>query len=365
VKPLLTWERRRPESDVLIVTNMWPDTERPVYGIFVKRQVDSLITAGVECDVLYVRGHRTPLAYLWGMLWFALSSVRLRARYRVIHAHAGETAIVARFHLGLPVLISYCGDDLLGNPAEGGGLTLQSRARAFLIRHHSRLMSATITKSAEMERALPPSVQERNVVLPHGVDRNTFHTIPREQARRELGWGQDELVVLFAATRPWITRKRQGLASDACNVAAGELGREVRLEVVATRPPEQMPLLMSAADCLLMTSSIEGSPNAVKEALACGLPVVATPAGDIELLLDGVSSSYVCDSDPREVGDALWRCLTKRQRSNGREMTRWLSEEAIAERLIAIYRSLAPGLASASSMRSHTPKGIVSQRAGD
>lgn len=359
MKPLLTWERRRPESSVLIVTNMWPDTERPVYGIFVKRQVDSLIRAGVDCDVVYVRGYRSPLAYLWGMCWFALSSVRLRGRYRVIHAHAGETALVARFHLGSPVLISYCGDDLLGDPAEGGGLTLQSRARAFVIRHHSRLMSATITKSAEMHRALPSSVRERNVVLPNGVDRSKFRPTSPTKARRELGWGPEEFVALFAATRPWIPRKRQGLAAAACDVAARELGREVRLEVVATRSPEQMPLLMSAADCLLMTSSIEGSPNTVKEALACGLPVVATPSGDIELLLDGVSPSYLCEPDPNEVGEALARCLRERQRSNGREMTRWLSEEAIAGRLIGIYRSLAPGLVRASSARSSTPEGIA------
>jgi glycosyltransferase involved in cell wall biosynthesis len=293
------------------------------------------------------------------MCWFALSSVRLRGRYRVIHAHAGETALVARFHVGSPVLISYCGDDLLGDPAEAGGLTLQSRARAFLIRHHSRLMSATITKSVEMQRALPSRVRERNAVLPNGVDRSKFHPIPRAQAKSELGWDADELVALFAATRPWIPRKRQRLAKAACDVAARELGREVRLEVVASRPPEQMPLLMSAADCLLMTSSIEGSPNTVKEALACSLPVVATPSGNIELLLDGVSPSYVCRPDPEEIGDALVQCLRERQRSSGREKTNWLSDEAIAGRLIGIYRSLAPGLVPASSARSSTPEGIA------
>src|SRR4051812_12798172 len=94
---LLTWERRDPASDVLVVTNLWPDAELPVYGIFIKRQVESLVAAGVRCDVLYIRGYRSPLAYLLGAGWFAFHSVALRRRYKLIHAHAGETGVVARF----------------------------------------------------------------------------------------------------------------------------------------------------------------------------------------------------------------------------------------------------------------------------
>jgi glycosyltransferase involved in cell wall biosynthesis len=337
----LTWEHRSPASDVLVVTNMWPDAERPVYGVFVKRQVNSLLRRGVRCDVLYVRGYRSPLVYLWAALWFLASSVRLRRRYRLVHAHAGETGVVASFHLGTPLLVSYCGDDLLGDPAEGGGLTLQSRLRAFAIRHHSRLPAATITKSAEMEGALPSSVRERNLVLPNGVDLELFVPIPREEARRELGWDDAELVALFAATRPWIPRKRRWLAEAACRRASQALGRQVRLEVAAGVPPERMPLVMSASNCLLMTSSIEGSPNTLKEALMCNLPVVATPAGDVELLLRSVEPSFLCPPDPEAVGRALARCLADGRRSNGRGAAAWLSDEAVARRLIDRYRSLA------------------------
>jgi teichuronic acid biosynthesis glycosyltransferase TuaC len=338
----LTWERRSPDSDVLVVTNMWPDAERPVYGIFVKRQVDSLLRRGFRCDVLYLRGYRSPFVYLWAALWFLGSGVRLRRRYRLIHAHAGETGVVARFQLGTPLLISYCGDDLLGDPAKRGGMTAQSRLRAYVIRHHSRLLAATITKSAEMERALPSSVRKSNLVLPNGVDTGLFVPIPQREARRELGWDDGELVTLFAATRPWIPRKRHWLAEAACREASEELGQHVRLEVAAEVPPERMPLLMNASDCLLMTSSIEGSPNTVKEALMCNLPVVATPSGDVAILLRGVEPSFLCPPDPVALGRALARCLTGRRRSNGREAAAWLSDEAIARRLIERYRSLAP-----------------------
>lgn len=340
-QPALTWERRDPASQVLIVTNMWPDDERPVYGIFVKRQVESLLRSGVRCDVLYVRGYRSPFVYLRAAVWFALSSLGLRGRYRLIHAHAGETGLVARFHCGAPVLVSYCGDDLLGNPGGDGGVTLQSRLRSLVLRQHARLFSATVTKSAAMERALPATTRPKNLVVPNGVDVRLFHPIPRNEARRQLAWKSHERVALFGATKPWAPGKRLWLAESACEHAERQLGSDIRLEVAQNVAPERMPLLMSAADCLLVTSAIEGSPNTVKEALMCNLPVIATPAGDIEVLLQSVKPSYLCAPDAPQIGRALADCLAARQRSNGRAVVGWLSDEAIAARLIELYRSLA------------------------
>ncbi len=289
----------------------------PVYGIFIKRQVDSLIAAGVRCDVLYVRGYRSPLAYAWAAAWFGVRSLSLRRRYRLVHAHAGESALVARFALGSRMMVSYCGDDLLGDPSAEGGMTLSSRVRAWVIRNHSRLFAATVTKSAEMGAALPGPVRRANTVLPNGVDVSTFQPRPRAEARAELGWDPDAHIALFGATRPWIPRKRLWLAEGACERAAQKLGREVRLEVVADVPPERMPVLMNAADCLLLTSSIEGSPNTVKEAMLSGLPVVATPAGDVELLLGGVSPSWLCAPDEAELANAVAECLRGSRRSDG------------------------------------------------
>lgn len=74
----------------------------------------------------------------------------------------------------------------------------------------------------------------------------------------------------------------------------------------------------------------------------CNLPVVATPAGDIEELLDGVEPSWLCDSEPEALGRALAACVESPRRSNGREAAHALSDEAIAARLLSLYRSLAP-----------------------
>jgi glycosyltransferase involved in cell wall biosynthesis len=104
-----------------------------------------------------------------------------------------------------------------------------------------------------------------------------------------------------------------------------------------------MPVLMSAADCLLLTSSIEGSPNVVKEALMCDLPVVSTEVGDSRELLGGVEPSWVCPDRPDALSRALVECLRAPRRSNGREASSGLGLEPVAERVLALYRSLAPG----------------------
>ena len=337
-KGLVDMIEHEPGAEILVVTNMWPDEERPVYGIFVKRQVDSLRARGLRCDVIYVRGHISSRAYPSAALRFLLATLRWRGRYRLTHVHAGETALVARFFLGPPMIVSYCGDDVLGDTDENAAITRSSGRRAAVIRAHATLCRATITKSQEMHDRLPRCVRRTNTVLPNGVDETVFEPVDRAAAREALGWDPDERVALFAATKPDIPRKRRRLAEASCAAASQRIGA-VRLHVAGLVPPEEMPMLMSAADCLLHTSSLEGSPNVIKEALMCNLPVVATPSGDIPDLLEGVSPSYLCPADPEKIGDALVDFFSSLRRSNGRErIEATLSSTAIALRLTSMYR---------------------------
>jgi len=340
VSALVGFVHRDPGADVLVITNMWPEPERPVYGIFVKRQVDSLREAGVHCDVLYVRGYLTPLAYARSALELCLATVRWRGRYRLVHVHAGETSLAARFFVGPPMLVSYCGDDVLGDPRDDGSVPPEQLVRSALVRAISVLFSRTITKSREMHDRLPARSRARNDVIPNGVDIAVFAPSDRDAARQVLGWPADEYVVLFAGTRPDSPRKRRLLAEHAVQDASQRLGRPVRLHVAGAVQPELMPTLMNAADCLLLTSSMEGSPNVVKEALMCDLPVVATPAGDVPELLDGVANSFVCAADAAELGAAVADVLARRERSNGHIVARRLDARVIAERLLAVYREL-------------------------
>lgn len=344
MKGLVTFEHRDMRARVLVLTNMWPNDDRPDYGVFVKRQVDSLIERGLRCDVVFIRGYRSRFAYVAAAARLALWNLLPSRRYLLVHGHGGEVAITARFYARAPVVISYCGDDLLGTPRADGTISLPHRVRRGVLRVWSRLLTGTVTKSREMEDALPRSVAARNRVIPNGVDRS--HFCPREQVatRQLLGWASDDRVALFAAN-PAVDRKRFWLAEAAVEIAR-ERNAAIRLEVASGVAPEKMPELLSAADCLLLTSSIEGSPNVVKEALMCGLPVISTPVGDVHELLADVEPSWIRDSDPAALAEALVECMETPRRSNGRVISVWLGADAIAGRVLSYYEDLAPGSAT-------------------
>jgi glycosyltransferase involved in cell wall biosynthesis len=293
--------------------------------------------------VLFIRGYRSPLAYPLAALRLASWSLGRRRRgYRLVHAHSGEAALSAAFFWRAPLLVSYLGDDLLGTPRAEGVVPLVGRIRRAILRQHSRLAARTITKSQEMQAALPARVRARNTVLPNGVDTDLFRPIDRAAARRELGWDGDAPIALFAAD-PSVPRKRYSLAESAVEHARS-LIPDLRLEIARGVAPDRVPLLMNAADCLLLTSSIEGSPNVVKEALMCNLPVIATAAGDVAELLEGVTPSYVCEPLATSLSEALVECVREPRRSNGREASAHLDARVVADSLLRLYRKLAPEL---------------------
>jgi teichuronic acid biosynthesis glycosyltransferase TuaC len=318
---------------VLFVTNMWPDEERPWYGTFIKTQADSLEALGVDLDVLPIRGYASRRAYV-----DAVGELRRKTRdgaYDIVHAHYGHAAAVARFQRSAPLVISYCGDDLLGTPTEDGGLTPRSRAEAAVFRRLAHVAAATITKSEEMERALPRSRRARNHVIPNGVDVDRFAPVARDAARRELGWSSDEPIALFVGD-PAIPRKNHGLAEAACRHAAATVPG-LRLQVAQGLTPAQIPTVMSAADALVMTSLWEGSPNVVKEAMAAELPVVAVPAGDVEERLRGVDGCFVRPYDAEALGAALVEALGHGRSPAARAAVAQLSLKNVARRVLGVY----------------------------
>ncbi len=342
-KTLVTLDHADHDADVLVVTNGWPNEDNDGYCVFIKRQVDSLLELGVRCDVLFIRGYRSALAYPLAALRLGLWSLtRRRRRYRLVHAHSGEAALAAAFYRRAPLLVSYLGDDLLGRPRANGTVPLIWRIRRAVVRHLSRVATQTITKSREMQAVLPARVRAANRVLPNGVDMKLFRPMDRTEARRELGWDPAPHIALFAAD-PAVTRKRYFLAQAAVE-RARRLIPDLELEVTQGVTPNRVPLFMNAADCLILTSSIEGSPNVVKEALMCNLPVVATPVGDVAELLDGVTPSYVCEPDETKLMEAIVACLRERRRSNGREVSHHLDSRVVAQSLLALYKEVAPEL---------------------
>jgi glycosyltransferase involved in cell wall biosynthesis len=306
----------------------------------VRSQARSLEALGIELDVLAIPGYVSPWEYVRGA---GRALARNLNVYDVVHAHYGHSAVVARMNLRAPLVVSYCGDDLLGTPdaACPARKTLRSRALAIAFSQVAWVARATITKSEEMERQLPRARRVHNRVIPNGVDLALFSPMGRQQARQRLGWDPNEKAVLFVGN-PALTTKNHALANAACALARREC-TEVRLHVASTVAPEDVPVWMSAADALIFPSWSEGSPNAVKEAMACELPVVATPVGDIPERLRGIPGCYVLPPEKTRFADALLKAVHHGRCPEAREaVSSGFSLEQTARRIVKVYESVIP-----------------------
>src|SRR5690349_6620714 len=167
---------------VLAVTNMYPTAEDPSYGIFVASQMQSVEAAGARVTIEFVNGRRSDWEY-------ARAVMRIRKRARpgmldVVHAHYGLTGFVAAFQ-PLPLVVSFCGDDLFGTPNGRGRTTLKSRLGVWLSRLAARRADRIICKSEELRDALPAWVsRERVHVIGNGVDTARFCPGDRTLARK-------------------------------------------------------------------------------------------------------------------------------------------------------------------------------------
>jgi glycosyltransferase involved in cell wall biosynthesis len=317
---------------VLMVTNMYPSPERPGWGSFVKSQIDSLVDKGVEVEVFVIDGYKSTLNYLRAM--WAIRRECSRGHYDLVHAHYGLSGLAARAQRRYPLIVSFCGDDLLGTPNRQGRVTFRSRVFVWLHQWLARMVDGVIVKSEAMRRLVPDA---RAVVIPNGVRFDVFRPMPQQDCRTQLGLSVDRRYVLFPYA-PSTIRKNYGLLERAVAIVNAE-GSAPLLEIVTVdrAPAAMMPVYLNAVDLLAVVSIWEGSPNTVKEAMACNTKVVATDVGDVREILGGVEGCYLCEPTPEDVARAIQRALAVPVKTEGREMVARLSIEAVADQVIAEY----------------------------
>jgi glycosyltransferase involved in cell wall biosynthesis len=158
--------------------------------------------------------------------------------------------------------------------------------------------------------------------------------LDRSWARNKLGLSQEAKLVLFAAAmRP---EKRFELVKESFDIVKRELP-DAELIVLTNQPPELVPVYMNACDVLVLASQKEGSPQVVKEALACNLPVVSTNVGDIEQLIGSIPGCHLVQPEAADIAEKLVTVLRTGERIAGRESMHSLSLDAIAVRLMDSY----------------------------
>ena len=330
---------------VLMITSDYPTDGRPRTTHFIKRQAEFLRAAGVNVDVFPFDGSKRFLNYL--RAWLRCRARLASRQYDLVHAQFGQSGLLA-FPKRLPLLVTLRGSDILGIVDDASGrYTFKGRILKKLSGLVARRADAVILVSDHMRETIDRTDSVH--VIPSGLDLSLFRPLPRAEARERLGLSQTKRLVLFVG-RPNQARKRYELAKQSVEILDQTLPAEL---VVAWRVQHvDIPYYMAACDAMVFTSMQEGSPNVVKEALACDLPVVSVRVGDVEARLAGIEGCELCADDrPETIAAALERVLRRGGRVNGRATVEHLDETLLTRKVIDIYESILDRHAVAADRR--------------
>lgn len=304
---------------------MYPSRARPELGVFVRDQLEAL------CRIDDVDAELVAFAP-GGRLNYLRAIRRLRAHlrthtYDVIHAHYGLTGLVAKLAGATPLVVTYHGTDL----------------RHEKVGPWSRRLAAHIEQaavvSADLGRLLDDVKLRRPLaVLPCGVNLDRIRPLARVEARKRLGLDPEGSYVLFPAD-PERPEKRY----DRAVVLLKEFP-EVELLTLGGVQPGDVAAHVCAADAVLVPSEYEGFGLATLEALACGVPVIATPTGIAPDALADVAGTYCLPFDLGGWRETLAKILDDPDpHVDGAERAAAYSSDAMATRVVEVYEHLAGG----------------------
>lgn len=291
------------------------------FSPFVQEQVKSLSLPGVEFDYFGISQKG-----MMGYLKCRSTLMRKIEQYKpdIIHAHYGLSGLLANLQRQIPVITTFHGSDIHSK----GFLLLLSRV-CMRLSAFNIFVSTRIYK----ESGYP---KKNYIIQPCGTDIRTFCTLSWCDARRSLGWSQDEKYVLFAGAFENQV-KNSTLAQKAVSLVNG-----CRLIELKGYSRTEVNLLMNACDCLLMTSDREASPMVIKEAMLCGCPIVSVDVGDVKEMVSGIEGCYMADRNPGDIANKLFQAFAFKGKTAGRDRIIQLGLElsVVAGRIQTVYNKV-------------------------
>ena len=339
------------------------------FAPFIEEQIAALQQEGVQIIRYGVTG-KGITGYLSELP--ALRRLIRAERPDIVHAHFGLSGLLANLQRLVPVVTTYHGSDI-NVPKILRFSRIAMRLSAFNIFVSKRNIAIAIRRKGEEAKRL----SGKYALLPCGVN------IPKPWSELQDQWveqltlnqwvqsvlSEDVKNVLFvgafdnAVKDPELAFAAVALLQTQCSGAEAPVysvqckGEETSEAVTSAQTAntsiklielkgynrDQVNALMYNCDALLMTSRTEGSPQVIKEAMACGCPIVSVDVGDVAERVSGVKGCYVVPSrEPKDIAAALLQAITFEGRTNGRDriIEVGLSNEQVAEQLIAIYKSI-------------------------
>ena len=247
----------------------------------------------------------------------------------VIHANYSFCGFTAAMALSSPLVVS-----LMGSDTKTTGLLKFATKTCIKF-----FWKETIVKSQSMAEDL--NAVSRVNVIPNGVDIALFEKTNQDTARKKLDFDNSKKHVVFIGD-PFRFSKNGQLAQKCVENLHNP---DVKFHIVNGLPHSEIINYMHAADVILMTSRYEGSPNVIKEAMACNKPIVSTNVGDVAYLLDGLEGCYVTNQLETEITSGLKKALdfaatTKFTKGTEKLVSIGIDAKSTADKIVSIYQKL-------------------------
>ena len=325
---------------ILAITNIYPSAAFPGRGVFVREQVKGLCSIGLNVRVLFVdRQAKGPTAYyrLRSKVGRAVTEFEPDAIH-VMYGGVMADQIVRRHHVR-PTVVTFHGSDLLGENLSGWARKIIARYGVYCSKRAAKAADGVIVVARHLAEALNrAATADKLRVIPCGIDLERFRPLDPLICKQKLGWSTRSFHVLFASSngdpvkRPWLARAAVAQMSNP--------ERPSELHYLTAIPNTEVPVWLNASDVLLLTSMHEGSPTIVKEALACGLPVVSVDVGDVTERIEGIEGCHVALSEPAALAAKLSLVQQRGKRLDCRSRLEELSTVSVAQRLKRCYEEI-------------------------
>lgn len=315
---------------VLHVTNLFPEKGNISYGIFVKEQINSLRVLGIDCEVIFINAAKNGKFEYFKKIF---EIARRSKHVDIIHCHHTYSAFFTLFfaRVNKPVVTSF-----LGPSGREGKSTYFYAVKRYLYKYAKKHSELSIIKNSSIS---DPDYSDSEVCIPNGVDIDFFREISTSESLEQLGLPNKKYVIFCSSTDLYRREKRYDLFLETIKIIKSKYDSDVAELAVENEERDRMPFLFNASAVHLLTSDHEGSPNSVKEALACNIPVVSRDVGNVKWMLDSVEGCYVCDTeDPNVLAELTMKAMScKRVKGRERLGDLKLDMKSVAEQIKEIY----------------------------
>jgi glycosyltransferase involved in cell wall biosynthesis len=293
------------------------------FNSFVTEQAEALKNEGCEIDYFGIVGkgfkgyYSNRKSYIQKIRDFQPD---------IVHAHGGLSGLFAVLQNEVPVVITFHNGEILAP-----SLNLLSSIGATRARF--------VVYVAEHIRQLSYYKARKYTIIPCGINLSDCNITPYEEARKTLGFEQDKKYILFGGAFDNL-RKNYPLLKEAVSLLPNK-DSIVCLEMKGLSRAE-CTLRMCACDLFALPSKSEGSPQALKEAMACNCPIIATDIADVKHLLGDIEGHYLCKFEAEDVGRKITKALEFGKRTTGRQrvVELGLTNDLVAKKLIPIYHNV-------------------------